>query len=217
MTPLAVGLLLRNRRVLVVGAGPVALGKIARLLAADAQVTVVAPDVLSEIRVLAADGVVRLEQRPFVPADLDGVWFCVTATGRDRADAEVFAACEARHLLCNAADVPEACSVHLLAQEVAGPLTLAVGSAGLAPGLSGRLAREARAAWPDDIAEIVQHYGAIRHWLKAQHPGDALLPNRTAALRWLARQPWAVLRQPELELREAVAAAFQSDPPQRPR
>ncbi len=217
MTPLAVALLLRDRRVLVVGAGPVALGKIARLLAAKAQVTIVAPDVLPEIHALAAAGTVQLAQRRFVPADLDGVWFCLTATGRDRVDGEVFAACEARHLLCNAADVPEACSVQLMAQEDAGSLTLAVGSAGLAPGLTGRLAREARAAWPDDIAVLVQRYGAIRQWLKAQHPGDALLPNRTAALRWLARQPWALLRRPEPDLREAVAAALQSEPPQRPR
>ena len=217
MTPLAVGLLLQGRRVLVVGAGPVALGKIERLLASRAVVTVVAPDVLPEIRALAAEGRLVIAQREFVPQDLDDVWFCLTATGRDRVDIEVFAACEARHLLCNAADVPDACSVYLMAQEDAGPLTLAVGTKGSAPGLSGRLAREARSAWPADVADLVARYGSVRQWLKGAHPGMAQLYQRTAALRWLARQPWAFLRRPEQELREAVAAAMKSEPPQRPR
>ncbi len=217
MTPLAVGLLLRGRQVLVVGAGPVALGKIARLLAAEAQVTVVAPDVVPEIAALAIAGAIALHRRPFAPADLDGAWLCLTATGRDRVDAAVFAACEQRRLLCNAADVPEACSAYLMAQEDVGPLTLAVGSTGTAPGLAGRLAREARQAWPEDIAELVRRYGAVRQWLKAQQPGEARLGQRTAALRWLARQPWAVLRQPEQALREDVAAALETEPPQRPR
>lgn len=217
MTPLAVGLLLRGREVLVVGAGPVALGKIARLLVAEAVVTVVAIEVLPEIHVLAADGRLTVHQRPFVPHDLDGVWFCLTATGRDRVDAAVFAACEARRLLCNAADVPEACTAYLMAQEDDGALTLAVGTQGSAPGLTGRLAREARAAWPADVADLVARYGRVRRWLQAQYPGDVALQHRTAALRWLAQQPWAVFRQSEQELREAVAVAFQSEPPQRPR
>lgn len=217
MTPLAVGLLLQGRRVLVVGAGPVALGKIGRLLASGAIVTVVAPDVLPEVQELAEAGELTVRQRAFQLSDLDGVWFCLTATGRDRVDAEIFAACEARQLLCNAADVPEACSVYLMAQEDVGPLTLAVGSKGSAPGLSGRLARQARKAWPHDVAQLVARYGDLRRWLKAEQPGMALLPQRTAALRWLAEQPWSFLRRPEAELRAALLHAFATLPPQRPR
>ncbi len=217
MTPLAVGLLLRDRDVLVVGAGPVAVAKIGRLLASQARVTVVAPDVTPQIAAWAQDGVVALHHRRFAPADLDGKWFCLTATGRDRVDREVFDACEARHLLCNAADVPEACSVFLMAQEDAGPITLAVGTRGNSPGLSGRLAREARATWPEDVAALVARYGAIRAWLKQERPGPALLEQRTAALRWLASQPWDVLRRTEADLQAAVLHAFATLPPQRPR
>ena len=217
MKPLAVALLLRGRRVLVVGGGPVALGKIARLLAAEASIHLVAPEILPEIEQLAAEDRITLCKRPFVAADLDGAWFCLTATGRDRSDAEVFAACEERRVLCNAADVPEACTAYLLAQEDVGMLTLAVGSQGHAPGLVGRLAREARAAWPDDVVALATRYGDLRRWIQAQHPGAAALPHRTSALRWLARQPWPFFRQPEQELRAAVAAAFKSEPPQRPR
>jgi precorrin-2 dehydrogenase/sirohydrochlorin ferrochelatase len=206
VTPLAVALVLRGRCVLVVGAGPIALGKIHRLLAAEAAVVVVAPEAVAEVHALAADGRLVLREKTFEPADLDGAFFCLTATGRDHADAAVFAACEARHLLCNAADVPEACSVYLMAQEETPPVTLAVGTHGRAPGLTGRLAREARTGWPDDIGELVARYGEIRRWLQAQHPGHAALQRRSQALRWLAKQPWPFFRQPESVLREAVLA-----------
>ena len=208
MTPLAVALVLRGRRVVVVGAGPIALDKIARLLAAEAAVVVVAPEAVAAIRALAAEDRLVWREKRFEPADLDGAFFCLTATGRDRVDGAVFAACEARHLLCNAADVPEACSVYLMAQTETPPVTLAVGTHGHAPGLTGRLAREARMGWPDDIADLVTRYGAVRRWLQQQHPGHAALPQRMHALRWLAQQPWEFLRQPESVLREAVLAAM---------
>lgn len=213
MTPLAVALLLGGRRVVVVGAGAVALGKIRRLLAAEAAVVVIAPDAVAEIRRLAAAGAIVWHEKCFEADDLTGAWLCLTATGRDRVDAAVFAACEARHLLCNAADVPEACSVYLMAQEETGEVTLAVGTHGRAPGLTGRLAREARTAWPDDVSELVARFGDLRRWLQIAHPGRIHLAQRTAALRWLAQQPWPLLRQPESALRDALEAAMADRPP----
>lgn len=210
MIPLSVGLLLENRAVLLVGGGPVALGKLGRLLAAGANVTVVAPAVLAEIESAAASGQVLIRKKQFDPSDLDGMWLCLTATGRDRVDQQVFAACEARHLLCNAADVPESCSIYLMAQENLPPIQLAVGTTGLAPGLAGRLSREARAAWPEDIAKLVQKYGKLRRWLIAQHPGQQAQPLRSATLRWLAQQPWVFFRQKESELRKKTEAAYRA-------
>ena len=58
---------------LVVGGGLVAASKIEALRAAGARITVVAPDVSEPIR---ASGV-RIVERPFEPADLDGQWLVV--------------------------------------------------------------------------------------------------------------------------------------------
>ena len=66
---------LAGRPVLVVGGGPVAASKLASLLAAGAEVTVVAPDVVAEIE---RSGV-RIERRAFAESDLDGAWFVVAA------------------------------------------------------------------------------------------------------------------------------------------
>ena len=63
MSVFPVFLKLAGRRVLVVGAGPVAASKLAALLEADALVTVVAPDVVEEI----AAAPVQIVRRAFEP------------------------------------------------------------------------------------------------------------------------------------------------------
>lgn len=199
---LAVGLLLAGRQVLVVGAGSVAQAKIARLLEMRAVVRVVAPVATEVVRDWANAGRLDWRSREFRTEDLDGCFFVVTATGRAH-DPVVFRACESRQILCNAADVPDACSAYLLSQAQRGPVTLATGTSGLAPGLAGRLRREAQAGLPDDVQVLVERYASIRRWLidRFPHEGQAV---RGAALRWLAEQPWDLLRRPEAEVREVI-------------
>jgi siroheme synthase (precorrin-2 oxidase/ferrochelatase) len=61
---------LTGKRVLVVGAGPVAASKLKALVDAEADITVVAPDVHPDIEAEA----VTIHRRPFELSDLDGVW-----------------------------------------------------------------------------------------------------------------------------------------------
>jgi FixJ family two-component response regulator len=70
---------LSGRRVLLVGGGPVAAAKLQQLLAAAADVYVVAPEVGEEIERPAASCGVVIERRPFVATDLDQVWLVVSA------------------------------------------------------------------------------------------------------------------------------------------
>ena len=71
---------LENRRVLLVGAGNVALEKIGTLLKTGLQLRVVAPRILPEVHRLAAEGKLKLIERAFQPEDLDGSFLVITAT-----------------------------------------------------------------------------------------------------------------------------------------
>ena len=66
---------LAGRKVVVVGAGPVGASKIDSLLAAGAEITVVAPDVSPAV----AAASVRIERRRVEPADKDGAGLVVAA------------------------------------------------------------------------------------------------------------------------------------------
>ena len=98
---------LKGRRVLLVGGGPVAAGKLRGLLEAGADVSVVAPAILLEI----AAAPVNTAMRRFQPSDLDGVSFVVAAAPPD-VNREVAAAAHARGIFVNAVDDVESASAY---------------------------------------------------------------------------------------------------------
>src|SRR5262245_4182618 len=98
---------LTGRRVLLVGGGRVAAAKLAGLLAEGARVTVVAPEIRAELH---QPGVTTVP-RAFEAADLDDVWYVVTAAPSE-VNKLVVAAAESRHVFVNAVDDPSHASAY---------------------------------------------------------------------------------------------------------
>lgn len=130
-------LMLRGRRVLVVGGGTVAASKVATLLAVGAAVTLVAPAIVPE----AACSGVTIRKRQFREQDLDGVWLVVAAAPAP-VNAQVARAAARRRLFVNAVDDPRHTSAMFGGVIRRGNVTLAISSGGSTPGLV-RLLREA--------------------------------------------------------------------------
>jgi sulfate adenylyltransferase len=137
---------LSGRRVVVVGAGPVAAGKVVPLLEAGAEVTVVAPEVRPELE--RPD--VTLVRRAFRPSDLDGAWLVVAAAPPE-VNREVRAAADQRGVFVNAIDHPETCSAYAGGVLTRGGVTVAVSSSGEAPALAGLLREALEAVLPEDL------------------------------------------------------------------
>jgi len=95
---------LRDRDVLVVGAGEIAARKIHDLVAARARVRVVAPIVHPIVEQLADREEITLVRRAFEEKDVDGAWFVVAATGDPNVESLVFSAAESRHIFVLAVD-----------------------------------------------------------------------------------------------------------------
>ena len=95
---------LTGRAVLLVGGGRVAAGKLLQLLAAGADVRVVAPEISEDIAGEATPRVALLH-RAFESSDLDGVWLVVAAATPD-VNRAVAAAAEGRRVFVNAVDDP---------------------------------------------------------------------------------------------------------------
>jgi len=154
---------LRDVPVLVVGAGPVAARKVAGLVAAGARVTVVAPEVSAA---LDRSRVAEVRERPFEPADVEGMRLVLTATGVREVDAAVAAAATAAGVWVNAADQPEDCSFILPAIARNGPLAIAVSTGGASPALARRLRDRAAELLTDDVValalELQRRRAAVR-------------------------------------------------------
>jgi uroporphyrin-III C-methyltransferase/precorrin-2 dehydrogenase/sirohydrochlorin ferrochelatase len=139
---------LAGRQVVVVGGGPVAAGKIDSLLAAGANVTVVAPSIRPEIE----QRPVRVVRRRFEESDLDDAWWVVAAAPAE-VNRQVLIACEARRLFVNAVDDPANATAYLGGVVRRSGVTIAISTDGRAPALAGLL-REALDDWlPADLDE----------------------------------------------------------------
>jgi uroporphyrin-III C-methyltransferase / precorrin-2 dehydrogenase / sirohydrochlorin ferrochelatase len=137
---------LRGRRVLLVGGGTVATGKLRPLIDAGAIVTVVSPQISDAIR---SAGVV-LRERAFEPSDLDEVWFVVAAATRE-VNGQVARAADARRIFVNAVDDVENASAYLGAIVRRAGVTLAISTDGQAPALAGLIREALEVVLPNEL------------------------------------------------------------------
>ena len=138
---LPVNLLVRGRRVVVVGGGRIAARKIEPLLDLGAAVHVVAPSVVPEVRAWVDAGRCSLAERAFAAGDVDGAWLALTATDDPGVNAAVHAAGEAARVWVNSADDPANCSFTMMSVIRRSDLVVAVGTGGRSPALAAHLRR----------------------------------------------------------------------------
>lgn len=178
---LPVFLHLRGRRVVLVGAGPVGASKLAALLAAGAEVRVIAPEVHQDV----AAAQVEIERRTFVPADLDDAWLVVAAATPD-VNRQVADAAEARRVFVNAVDDPPNATAYLGGVVRRDGVTVAISTSGEAPAIAGMLREGLDALLPRDLSTWMETARRSRpEWRAAGVPMEARRPLLLKALNKL--------------------------------
>jgi adenosylcobinamide kinase/adenosylcobinamide-phosphate guanylyltransferase len=118
-----VGLRMRGRLAVVIGGGSVAERWVARLLAAGAEVLVVAPELSAALEGLVSGGDpegggglsgggIRVRRRGYVGSDLDGAWLVFACTRQPQVDAAVAADAQRRRIWCAGADADGAAAAY---------------------------------------------------------------------------------------------------------
>jgi uroporphyrin-III C-methyltransferase/precorrin-2 dehydrogenase/sirohydrochlorin ferrochelatase len=164
---------LRGRSVVIVGGGAVAAAKCAAIVAAGAEVTVIAPEIRQEV---GAHGGVTLHRRTFEDSDLDGAWY-VVAAGPPEVNRRVRAAADARRVFVNAVDDPANATAFAGGVVRRGGVTIAISTDGRAPAIAGLL-REALDAWlPGDLNDWMEAAeSARRQWRASGVPMERRRP-----------------------------------------
>ncbi|WP_376796625.1 bifunctional precorrin-2 dehydrogenase/sirohydrochlorin ferrochelatase [Thermogemmatispora sp.] len=146
----------RGRRVVVIGGDRLAAERAQTFAACGARVCVIAPEWCAELERVARELGEQLElrPRPYRPGDLEGA-FVVIATTREPTLVEaVWREAQERGQLLNIVDLPERCNFITPSILRRDPLTVAVSTEGVSPGLA-KLIRQ----------ELEQHfshaYGAL--------------------------------------------------------
>ncbi len=138
---------LAGRRVVLVGGGRVAAAKLPALVAAGAEVCVVAPDIHADIERAG----VPIERRGFVPADLDNAWL-VVAAATPEVNREVAEAAAERRIFVNAVDDPANATAFLSGVVSRDGVTIAISTSGDAPALTALLREALDTVLPRDLS-----------------------------------------------------------------
>jgi precorrin-2 dehydrogenase/sirohydrochlorin ferrochelatase len=155
---------LTGRRCLVIGAGNLAESKIESLRAANANVTVIAPEARPRILDLANSGEITLHQRAYELGDLttQRYFLVVTATNVPAVNRAVYQEAVANEIMVNAVDDPPFCDFYFPSVVRRGDLQIAISTAGSSPALAQRIRKEINAQLPLDAGDWLTDLGNLR-------------------------------------------------------
>jgi precorrin-2 dehydrogenase/sirohydrochlorin ferrochelatase len=163
----AVYLDLAGKSCLLLGGGAAAADKARGLVAAGADLTVVAPHFDDELVQMGGRHEVRLLAHEFVEHDLDGVELVIDASGDDAQGVRVAAAARRRRVLVNVLDRPLLCDFIAPAIVRRGPLQVAISTAGRSPFMASYVRRLLEGSLGPEYGELVELVGELRDRLRA--------------------------------------------------
>ena len=158
---------LAGRKVVVVGGGDTAAGKVDGLLRAGATVVIVSRALNLRLAALVRENKIAWREKEFAPEDLRGAFLVIAATSVPSVNESVYQAAESRGLLCNAVDDIQNCHFYYGAVVERGDLQIAISTNGKSPSLAQRLRKELEAQFGPEYEGWIEWLGAAREVLRA--------------------------------------------------
>ncbi|QIX01175.1 hypothetical protein AMS68_006692 [Peltaster fructicola] len=178
----------KNKKVLVVGGGEVAAGRILNLLNADAKVTVISPrDGLNkEVEYRIEHKQVEYFDRRFEPTDLDdpAITMVLTAIDDPEASSQIWKLCKQKKIAANIADVVPECDFFFGSVHRDGPLQIMVSTNGNGPKMAAMVRRKIATTLPPNIGDAIKKVGELRRRLRVVAPNIEEGPKR---MQWMSK------------------------------
>jgi precorrin-2 dehydrogenase/sirohydrochlorin ferrochelatase len=163
---------IHGRAVVLVGAGKVAQRKCLSLVKAGADVMVIAPELSSGMKKLAAEGKIRHMEREYRRGDLKNATLVFAAT--DNQDVNKTVAEEAAQLgiPANIADSPEISTFISPSIVSRGDLVISVSTGGKSPVMAQKIRQELEAAYGPEYDPTLRLLSAVREKLLTEKRGS---------------------------------------------
>lgn len=172
---------LSARRVLLVGAGHVALRKLSALRDTGAEIVVGSREFGAEIEAIVVADRLQTRRGDFDESWLEGVWMVIAATDDEATNARVAAAATERRIFVNVVDDASRSSVQLPAVVRRGLLQIAISTAGAAPMLGRQVREQIETAFDESWGTLVALFDRHRESIRAR------LPDLSLRRRWFSR------------------------------
>ena len=162
---------LHEQPCVVIGGGKIAEGKVEGLLAAEAKVTVVSPELTSHLHILVEQNQITHIARVYQTGDLARAFIVICATDQTEINHQVWQEASANGQLVNVVDDTPRCNFIAPAILRKGDLTIAISTAGKAPALAVRLKERLQNQIGSEYERFLELSGQLREPL-AHHVPD---------------------------------------------
>ena len=159
---------INNRRCVVIGGGEVATRKVTVLLKADADVTVISPEICHELQALVATKKIKYIQADYEQNQLAGACLVIAATDDEAVNKAVSLAAKARNIPVNVVDAPDLCTFTMGSIIDRSPVVIAVSSEGNAPVLARYIRTKIETMLPASYGRIAAIAGEFRDQVKTK-------------------------------------------------
>lgn len=161
---------LEHKPGLVVGGGEIAARKASRLIDGGMQLTVIAPEISEQMRVVAKSSLVTIVERAFVDSDIERMVVVVAATNQRDVNCHIAELCQARGLFVNVADDADEGDLLFPSLVKRDPIQIAISAGGTAPLLSRLLKAYLEGCIPTAYAKLAELVGDYRAQVKERYP-----------------------------------------------
>lgn len=170
MNYLPIFIQIKQRDCLVVGGGSIAARKVALLRKAQADVTVVAPELCEELKVLANETKIKHINRRFEDADLAQCVVVIAATNQGDVNEHVSSLAHQLRLPVNVVDNPDLCSFIMPSIIDRSPVVIAVSTGGSSPVLARLIRTKLEGSIPSAYGRLAKLVEGFRGKVKAAFP-----------------------------------------------
>ena len=202
MADYPINLRIAGKKCIVIGGGDVACRKVKSLLAAGVEVTVLSPELTTELAEMVEKKQFNYIARPYQKGDLDGFFLVICATDVSSVNEAVAKEAEEAGILANVVDVPELGNFSVPAQIKRGDLLLTVSTGGKSPAMAKKLRQELDKQYGEEYGEYLDLIDKVRREIKQR-----LATSKERELFWretIDENVLALLRQGRIEEAEAV-------------
>lgn len=155
---------LKKKKCLVIGGGKIALRKIQVLKDFEAEVTVIAPEMILQIRQM--NDICRIF-RSFMEKDFDEAGLVVAATDDKEINHKISQICRQKKIPVNAVDQKEDCSFIFSSYVKEGEVVAAFSSGGQSPVITQYLKEKIKPDLTEELGQIAQILGSLRTLAKS--------------------------------------------------
>ena len=170
MNYLPIFIQIKQRPCLVVGGGSIAARKVALLRNAEAAVTVVSPELCTELSDLAAAGKIQHKAKIFSVEDMSDCVLVIAATNQRKVNQQISALAQEKKLPVNVVDDPALCSFIMPSMVDRSPVQIAISTGGVSPVLARLIRTKLEGMIPAAYGRLGALAESFRDKVKASFP-----------------------------------------------